>query len=208
MMPVNEDAQSQEVQDPIFGESVRPLTRQELHVLDFLGQGYTNEDIAHTLNIAVSTVSSHVQHILKKLQVRNRVEAVLYMRHRSTQADVPRSPHIPLRVQESTKMPEARPASLRSRDPLLFLCQLNQVNRHIALYGPLHIDYAGISGDVSMAFYDAYAQQLKVHLEVDARPGEMNVEVDEMLWKHILEVAEGESNMLFASSPASSSGQK
>ena len=192
MMLANEDPRSQDVQDQAPGGLVRPLTRQEIHVLDLLSQGYTNEDVARALNIAVSTVSSHVQHILKKLQVRNRVEAVLYMRHQNLQDDASRPLPVSLYKQESTKKQESRFVSLRSRDPLFFFYQLNLVNCYIALCGPLHIDYAGITGEVSLAFYDTQTQQVKVHLELITGPGEMNSEVDEMLWKSILEVAERE----------------
>jgi DNA-binding CsgD family transcriptional regulator len=204
MMPASEDPRSQEMQDPAPGASIRPLTRQEIHVLDLLSQGYTNEDVARSLDIAVSTVSSHVQHILKKLRVRNRVEAVLYTRHYGILAEPPRAPRA-VRTQRRTKA--AKSGSLRSRDPLLFLCQLNHVNQYIALSGPLHIDYNGVSGDISLVFYDAYTQRVKVHLE-PAAPGEMNIEVDEMLWRYILEAAEGESMMVFSFSPVPSSGQK
>jgi DNA-binding CsgD family transcriptional regulator len=209
MMPANEDLRGQEMQDLAPEGLVRPLTRQEIYVLELLSQGYTNEAVARTLNIAASTVSSHVQHILKKLQVRNRVEAILYMRYHGIRAEAPPSaPQVPLPVQKRTNIAKSRSISLRVRDPLLFLCQLNHVNQHIALYGPLRIDYAGISGDISLVFYDAHTQQVNVHLELAARPGEMNIEVDEMLWSSILEAAEEESNRLFSSSPASSSGQK
>jgi DNA-binding CsgD family transcriptional regulator len=189
MMSINDDTRSQETQDMRLPNLPRPLTRQELHVLDLLGQGYTNEDIAGALDIAVSTVSSHVQHILKKLQVRNRVEAVLYIRHYGAQMNPLRAAASASAVRQPKK--SARRNSFNARDPLLFLSQLNHVNWRIAQQGAFDIDYFGVSGAVSLAFYDPSTQQLKVHLSIcGPSADELNVEVDELLWKYILEVAE------------------
>jgi DNA-binding CsgD family transcriptional regulator len=52
------------------------LTRREVQVLRLLAHGNSNEEIAHTLNMSVHTVRSHVQHVLKKLSVHSKLEAV------------------------------------------------------------------------------------------------------------------------------------
>jgi DNA-binding NarL/FixJ family response regulator len=52
------------------------LTTREAEVLQLLAQGATDRQIADTLVIAESTAKKHVQHILRKLRVRNRAEAV------------------------------------------------------------------------------------------------------------------------------------
>lgn len=52
------------------------LTSRELEVLDHLAQGISNKDISDTLFISVETVKSHIKNIYKKLEVKNRVEAV------------------------------------------------------------------------------------------------------------------------------------
>jgi predicted ATPase/DNA-binding CsgD family transcriptional regulator/transcriptional regulator with XRE-family HTH domain len=49
-----------------------PLTRREQEVARLLAQGYTDRQIAVALSISVRTVSSHVQHLLAKLDVRSR----------------------------------------------------------------------------------------------------------------------------------------
>jgi DNA-binding CsgD family transcriptional regulator len=189
MMSVNDSEQKQCEPEQVFSQPVRPLTRQELHVLEFLGQGYTNEDIAHALDIAVSTVSSHVQHILKKLQVRNRVEAVLYMKYRAGVAGGRISPQLLIGPKKQVTASDGRSLSLY--DPLLFLSQLNHVNWYIAMYGPVHIDYFGMIGDVWMVFYDPCACQLNVHMALYGMYSEkVNVEIDEILWKYILEIVE------------------
>ena len=57
------------------------LTPRELEVLALMARGDTNSDIAERLVISEDTVKSHVKHILRKLNARNRVGAVLrYLR--------------------------------------------------------------------------------------------------------------------------------
>ena len=53
------------------------LTEREMDVLSLLGQGYSNTKISETLFIAESTTKKHISSILSKLQLQNRVEAVL-----------------------------------------------------------------------------------------------------------------------------------
>jgi DNA-binding NarL/FixJ family response regulator len=52
------------------------LSRRELEVLAMIAEGAPNSEVAGRLFIAETTVQSHVQHILRKLDVRNRTEAV------------------------------------------------------------------------------------------------------------------------------------
>lgn len=58
-------------------EILASLTRKQLLVLERLALGEANKQIAHHLNIAETTVKVHVSAILKKLGVRNRIQAVL-----------------------------------------------------------------------------------------------------------------------------------
>jgi DNA-binding CsgD family transcriptional regulator len=58
------------------------LTKRELEVLGLMAAGATNAEIADRLVIAQSTVQSHVKHILRKFDARNRTEAVSkYLSH-------------------------------------------------------------------------------------------------------------------------------
>jgi DNA-binding NarL/FixJ family response regulator len=52
------------------------LSPREHEVIDLLRQGLTNREIAKTLYISEATVKVHVQHILEKLRVRSRAQAV------------------------------------------------------------------------------------------------------------------------------------
>ncbi len=52
------------------------LTRRELEVLNLMGEGLRQEEIAHRLYISPKTVATHVEHILRKLAVRSSTEAI------------------------------------------------------------------------------------------------------------------------------------
>ena len=53
------------------------LTFRELEVLRLLVQGKTNQDIADDLLISKATAKAHVQHIIAKLGVSDRTQAVV-----------------------------------------------------------------------------------------------------------------------------------
>lgn len=58
-----------------------PLTGRERQILNLIRQGWRNREIASELRIAESTVHKHVQHILEKLNARNRAEALFLSRN-------------------------------------------------------------------------------------------------------------------------------
>ena len=58
-------------------EAVR-LTNRERQVIDLLGEGLSNKEIATRLNIAVHTVKSHVHNVLEKLALRSRLEVAAF----------------------------------------------------------------------------------------------------------------------------------
>ena len=61
-----------------------PLTERQQEILALIGEGQTDNEIAETLHLSVNTVYSHVHHIIQRLGVRNRSQAVLYARqHRN-----------------------------------------------------------------------------------------------------------------------------
>jgi DNA-binding NarL/FixJ family response regulator len=61
------------------GASVRePLTEREQQVLECLGEGMTNQEIADRIFLSESTVKKYLHNILEKLHLNNRVEAAIY----------------------------------------------------------------------------------------------------------------------------------
>jgi DNA-binding NarL/FixJ family response regulator len=59
------------------GFYVEPLTPRELEVLGFLKLGRSNRQIAQELVISLGTVKNHVEHIIAKLGVSDRTQAVV-----------------------------------------------------------------------------------------------------------------------------------
>jgi len=53
------------------------LTSRECQVLELAAKGLTNKEIARHLEISPKTIDSHLQKIYRKMQVSNRVEAVM-----------------------------------------------------------------------------------------------------------------------------------
>ena len=60
----------------------RALTQRETEILVLVEQGLSNKEIARTLNISFATVKNHVHHILEKLNVHRRTQALARMRKR------------------------------------------------------------------------------------------------------------------------------
>ncbi|APC13617.1 MULTISPECIES: two-component system response regulator NarL [Providencia] len=55
------------------------LTPRETRILNLIAQGLSNKLIANKLQITESTVKVHVKHLLKKLNLKSRVEAAIFV---------------------------------------------------------------------------------------------------------------------------------
>jgi DNA-binding NarL/FixJ family response regulator len=70
---------------PVREPAPRPvpaLTRREQEVFDLIARGARDREIAEKLVVSQSTVKKHVQNMLRKLQVRNRAQAIASVRGR------------------------------------------------------------------------------------------------------------------------------
>jgi DNA-binding NarL/FixJ family response regulator len=56
------------------------LTRRESEVLELLGRGLSNKEIASELCLSVATVKHHVLHVLEKMQLQRRAHAMRRIR--------------------------------------------------------------------------------------------------------------------------------
>lgn len=69
--------------------NVPTLTPREAEVLRLIAKGFSYGEIAHNLGMSPHTVTSHIKHIYRKLEVRSRGEAVF----EALQMGLLRSPH-------------------------------------------------------------------------------------------------------------------
>jgi DNA-binding NarL/FixJ family response regulator len=66
------------VRDAVI-EDVR-MTRREREVIDLIGEGLSNKEIAQRLNIAAHTVKSHVRNVMEKLALHTRLQIAAFSR--------------------------------------------------------------------------------------------------------------------------------
>lgn len=55
---------------------LKPLSERESEILQLIAKGVSNSEAAKLLNVSKATIRTHLEHIYRKLEVTNRVEAV------------------------------------------------------------------------------------------------------------------------------------
>lgn len=61
---------------PAGEPEVKPLSEREKEILQLIAKGVSNSEAARMLGVSKATIRTHLEHIYRKLEVTNRVEAV------------------------------------------------------------------------------------------------------------------------------------
>ena len=75
IIKVCESFEGQGVEQSFDANSFEQLTKKEQSVMELLGQGFSNQQIADELFLSINTVKSHLKVAYKKLGVSNRIQA-------------------------------------------------------------------------------------------------------------------------------------
>jgi DNA-binding NarL/FixJ family response regulator len=77
---VNDDAGAHRGNGTGVGLDDVRMTRREREVIELIGEGLSNKEIAQRLNIASHTVKSHVRNVMEKLALHTRLQIAAYSR--------------------------------------------------------------------------------------------------------------------------------
>ncbi|MDV6252147.1 LuxR C-terminal-related transcriptional regulator [Vibrio sp. EA2] len=74
---------------PVNTHSPTILTRRERQIITFLSMGASNQEIAEQLFVSENTVKTHLHNIFKKIEVKNRVQALIWAKENISEYSVP-----------------------------------------------------------------------------------------------------------------------
>ncbi|MEF1226048.1 response regulator transcription factor, partial [Vibrio fortis] len=69
-----------------LAEKIATLTPQQYKVLGMLSDGLLNKQIAYELNVSEATIKAHMTAIFRKLDVKNRTQAVILLQQMETES--------------------------------------------------------------------------------------------------------------------------
>jgi DNA-binding NarL/FixJ family response regulator len=81
--PADQTQSAKPPQAPDMESRLSRLTRRERQVMDLLGQGYANREIAEALGLREGTIRIYVHRVIRQLGLRNRVDVALCASRRS-----------------------------------------------------------------------------------------------------------------------------
>lgn len=70
---------------PVYKHTPSILTRREMQIITFLAMGASNQEIAEQLFVSENTVKTHLHNIFKKIEVKNRVQALIWAKENITE---------------------------------------------------------------------------------------------------------------------------
>lgn len=76
-LPASFEQKQRDNNDKGIAERVASLTQQQYRILMMFAQGMLNKQIAYDLNVSEATIKAHATAIFRKLDVRNRTQAVI-----------------------------------------------------------------------------------------------------------------------------------
>jgi len=68
-----------EIENLDVDECKKELTDREMQILNLIAEGYSNKEIADKLFLSEKTVKNHVYNIFRKLDVKDRTQAAIYL---------------------------------------------------------------------------------------------------------------------------------
>ena len=74
--PAGADPAPRPVEAPTDEPQLKPLSEREKEILQLIAKGVSNSEAARLLSVSKATIRTHLEHIYRKLEVTNRVEAV------------------------------------------------------------------------------------------------------------------------------------
>ncbi|MCF7480326.1 LuxR C-terminal-related transcriptional regulator [Vibrio sp. J1-1] len=74
---------------PVYNHDPSILTRREMQIITFLAMGASNQEIAEQLFVSENTVKTHLHNIFKKIEVKNRVQALIWAKENIAECSMP-----------------------------------------------------------------------------------------------------------------------